>query len=68
MVEGDINYYDVDVDVERMGIYIIIIVGDVEADEWSKPVKKRAEMKMMRMKMVELLVSMMMMRLEVEKK
>ena len=47
---------------------LFIIIGDAEADEISKPVKKKAELKMMRMKMVELLVSMVMMWLEVEKK
>ena len=46
---------------------LFIIIGDAEADEISKPVKKKAELKM-RMKMVELLVSMVMMWLEVEKK
>ena len=47
---------------------LFIIIGDAEADKLSKPVKKKAELKMMRMKMVELLVSMVMMWLEVEKK
>ena len=85
MVEGgDINYYDLEVEVGRevfvekragdeevgdevegwCGVYYY---WDAEADEWSKPVMKKAEMKIMRMKMVELLVSMVMMWLEVEK-